>query len=199
VLSKKTRSVTETGLLLALSLILYFLGFLFPGIGIYLRYLIPGLMAIITARHGYVTLVLYSIALAFCVGLFFGLEELIFALFMLIPAGFVLPLLYEDYSLKNKLIAASVFIISGFILISLLGLVMGVQGLGLVDKAGIWHYQIYGSFYDKMGVGEELFLATVSKLTWLIVILAGMLYGYMLYLINKVIYHRGLKVLEKGT
>lgn len=198
-LSKKTRSVTETGLLLALSLILYFLGFLFPGIGIYLRYLIPGLMAIITARHGYVTLVLYSIALAFCVGLFLGLEELIFALFMLIPAGFVLPLLYEDYSLKNKLIAASVFIISSFILISLLGLVMGIQGLGLVDKAGIWHYQIYGSFYDKMGVGEELFLATVSKLTWLIVIFAGMLYGYMLYLINKVIYHRGLKVLGKNT
>ncbi len=198
-LSKKTRSVTETGLLLALSLILYFLGFLFPGVGIYLRYLIPGLMAIIAVRHGYVTLVLYSIALAFCVGLFLGLEELIFALFMLIPAGFVLPLLYEDYSLKNKLIAASVFAVSSFFLISLLGLVMGVKGLGLVDKAAIMHYQIYGSFYNKMGVEEELFLATVSKLTWLIVILAGMLYGYMLYLINKVIYHRGLKVLEKNT
>ncbi|HOL12992.1 MAG TPA: hypothetical protein PLD61_01325, partial [Bacillota bacterium] len=50
----KASELTTTGLLLAVSLVLCFVGVLFPTFGTYLKYLIPGMMAVIkTDGYGY--------------------------------------------------------------------------------------------------------------------------------------------------
>lgn len=195
-MSSKTKTLTESGLLLAVSLVLYYLGILLPGVGVYFRYLIPGLMAILMKRHDLLTLFLFSFALAFCVGLFFGLERLVEVLFMIIPAGFILPFLYAYNTAKVKIIAVIIFTFSGFFLLFFLGKVMGLEGLGIVDVFAIGHYSVYGRFYQKYGVKEVDFRQTVNSLIWLLVPIFSNLYGYVLYLINKLTYQKGLKILD---
>lgn len=192
-----TQALTESGLLLALSLILYFWGFLFPGVGVYLRYLIPGLMAILVSRHGYLYLACFALTLAIGVTLFWGVQELIFTIFMLLPQGAVLPLLYRQNNLKNKAIALLVFTSAAFLVLFFLGQVMGLVGFDLVKELANWNYSVYEKIYTRLGINAEDFWHIVYSSRYFLIPLVGNLYGYMLYLLNKIVYRRGLKIINR--
>ena len=96
----KASELTTTGLLLAVSLVLCFVGVLFPTFGTYLKYLIPGMMAVIKTKYGYRYLTAFSLALLILVAVFFGIEQMVTGLFFVIPIGFALALVYEDNSIK---------------------------------------------------------------------------------------------------
>lgn len=100
----KASELTTTGLLLAVSLVLCFVGVLFPTFGTYLKYLIPGMMAVIKTKYGYRYLTAFSLALLILVAVFFGIEQMVTGLFFVIPIGFALALVYEDNSIKNHLL-----------------------------------------------------------------------------------------------
>lgn len=193
----KTTALTTTGLFLALSIILYFVGVLFPSFGTYLRYLIPGLMAVLKTKYGYRYLTAFSFALLIMVAIFFGIEQLIIGLFLYIPVGFVLASLYENNTIVNHLVALVIFAVFGILLVVLVSLILGFDYKEMYMDVVELNYVLFGNFYERSGLSKAYFSDLFTRLIWFVLAATGVFYGYILYFINKIVYKKGLEIIDR--
>lgn len=195
----KASELTTTGLLLAVSLVLCFVGVLFPTFGTYLKYLIPGMMAVIKTKYGYRYLTAFSLALLILVAVFFGIEQMVTGLFFVIPIGFALALVYEDNSIKNHLFAVVIFAVTGVLLLVVVGGVLGIHYREVYQEAVERFVSTFGRVYEALGLERTELADMLHRLMWLVITLFGVVMGYITYFMNKVVYRKGLDVLGRNA
>ena len=194
----KASELTTTGLLLAVSLVLCFVGVLFPTFGTYLKYLIPGMMAVIKTKYGYRYLTAFSLALLILVAVFFGIEQMVTGLFFVIPIGFALALVYEDNSIKTTFCSGD-FRSDRCSLLVVVGGVLGIHYREVYQEAVERFVSTFGRVYEALGLERTELADMLHRLMWLVITLFGVVMGYITYFMNKVVYRKGLDILGRNA
>ena len=195
--SSTYRAMAETGVCAALCVVLYVAGASLQGVGQYLKYICPGIIGIISLRHGRHQGAMLALVAALLIGLLVGFREFFIFTLLLTPIGLALPdLRFKGFRFKKIwywLAYTICFSALAFILARLMGLTLPA----FVRQMASIHYSLYGGIYEKVNISQDVFTRTVSAFLWILLPILALLYGTMLTLINRFVLAKGSALLGK--
>jgi len=195
---KSARPLTESALAAAVCVVVWALSMGLPGLGGYVRYMTPSLIAIVGARHG------ARWSLAACavagagIGIMLGPTQLLICLFLGAPMAVMLPLM------KRRMAPMLWWVLTS----AVYGMAVTVLGCGLaalygaglrdyVSATASANYAALGGLGAWLGVESGELAAFAGRSAWAIVPGVGVVCGAMMYLINVVPYRVGLRTLDR--
>ncbi|MDD2201695.1 MAG: hypothetical protein PHP20_02900 [Firmicutes bacterium] len=211
------RPLTEAAVALALGGIAWWLFSPMPGIGPYFKYMSASLIAVIGTRHGTRWSWVTAGALNALVGLTFGLGELVNCLFLVTPIALMLPARQRsDRDIQAKEGEANTtsrthgasgakwwtMLLLTYAVVYparlwVMGMLMGVEISDVISSMASASYHVFEKFWTFAHIPADVAVAGAVKWMWIILPLAGVGYGTMLYLVNRPAYRGGLMILKR--
>ncbi|HON41586.1 MAG TPA: DUF2232 domain-containing protein [Bacillota bacterium] len=195
---RSARPLTESALAAAVCVVVWALSMGLPGLGGYVRYMTPSLIAIVGARHG------ARWSLAACavtgagIGITLGPTQLLISLLLGAPTAVMLPLM------KQRVAPALWWgLASAVYAVAVTGLGCGLAALygagprDYVSATASANYAALGGLWAWLGVGPGELAAFAGRSAWFILPGVGVVSGVMMYLINVVPYRIGLRTLDR--
>ncbi len=193
------RPLTESALAAAASVVVWVLSMGLPGIGGYVRYMTPSLIAIIGARHGVRWCAAACAVSSAGVGIILGPAQFLVCLLLGAPIALLLPLMKRRVA---PLLWWALTSVAYALAITALGCgLAALYGAGLPDYVSATasaNYATLGGIWAWARVDADELAAFAGRSAWVIVPGIGVLCGVMMYLINAVPYKIGIKTLSRA-
>jgi hypothetical protein len=195
---KSARPLTESALAVAVCVVVWALSMGLPGLGGYVRYMTPSLIAIVGARHGVKWSLAACAVAAAGIGIMLGPTQFLVCLLLGAPMAVMLPLMEQRvapalwWGLASAAYAVAVTVLG-------CGLA-ALYGAGLRDYVSATasaNYAALGDLWARFGVEPGELAAFAGRSAWLIVPGVGIASGVMMYLINVVPYRIGLRTFDR--
>lgn len=195
---KSLRPLTESALVVAVCIVVWALSMGIPGLGGYVRYMTPSLIAIVGTRHGARWSLAACVVASVGAGIILGPAQFLICLLLGAPIALLLPLM------KHRMapapwwaLASAVYAIA----VTVLGCgLAALYGAGLPDYVSASTSASYAALSGLgawSGVERGELAAFAGRSAWAIVPGVGVVCGVMMYLINVVPYRIGLRTLDR--